>query len=76
MNKKKQVAIITGGAKKVGAAICRRLQKSNIDIKIHYKKKLPSILENSDDIRAMTLKEYEIYIDAHIKKSEYPSLSK
>tara|TARA_B110000027_G_scaffold40576_1_gene44761 strand:+ start:335 stop:574 length:240 start_codon:yes stop_codon:yes gene_type:complete len=46
------------------------------DIKIDYKKKLPSILEKSDDIRTMTLKEYEIYIDAHIKKSKYPSLSK
>ena len=37
MNKKKQVAIITGGAKRIGAAICRRLHKANIDIIIHYK---------------------------------------
>ena len=37
MNKKKQVAIITGGAKRVGAAICRRLHKANIDLIIHYK---------------------------------------
>ena len=37
MNKKKQVAIITGGAKRVGAAICRRLHKANIDIIIHYR---------------------------------------
>jgi pteridine reductase len=37
MNKKKQVAIITGGAKRVGAAICRKLHKANIDLIIHYK---------------------------------------
>jgi pteridine reductase len=37
MNKKKQVAIITGGAKRVGAAISRRLHKANIDIIIHYR---------------------------------------
>jgi pteridine reductase len=37
MNKKKQVAIITGGAKRIGAAICRRLHKANIDLIIHYK---------------------------------------
>jgi len=37
MNKKKQVAIITGGAKRVGEAISRRLHKANIDIIIHYR---------------------------------------
>ena len=37
MNKKKQVAIITGGAKRIGASICRRLHKANIDLIIHYK---------------------------------------
>ena len=44
--------------------------------KIDYKKKLPKILEKSNDIKSMTLIEYEIYIDAHIRKSEYPNLSK
>ena len=37
MNNKKHVAIITGGARRIGAAICRRLHKANIDIIIHYK---------------------------------------
>jgi len=44
--------------------------------KTNYKKRLPKILEKSNDIKSMTLIEYEIYIDAHIKKSEYPNLSK
>jgi len=44
--------------------------------KTDYKKRLPKILEKSNDIKSMTLIEYEIYIDAHIKKSEYPNLSK
>ena len=47
-----------------------RIQKND------YKKKLPKILEKSDDIRTMTLKEYEIYIDAYTKKSKYPDISK
>ena len=37
MNKKKQIAIVTGGAKRIGASICRRLHKANIDLIIHYK---------------------------------------
>ena len=44
--------------------------------KSDFKKKLPKILKKSDDIKKMTLKEYEIYIDAHTKKSEYPNLTK
>ena len=37
MNKKKQIAIVTGGAKRIGASISRRLHKANIDLIIHYK---------------------------------------
>ena len=38
MNKKKQIAIVTGGAKRIGASICRRLHKANINLIIHYKR--------------------------------------
>jgi pteridine reductase len=54
MNKKKQVAIITGGAKRIGAAICRRLHKANIDIIIHYKssdKEASSLKDELNGIR-------------------------
>ena len=54
MNKKKQVAIITGGAKRIGAAICRRLHKASIDIIIHYKnseKEAVSLKEELNCIR-------------------------
>ena len=44
--------------------------------KTDYKKRLPKILEKSNDIKSMTLIEYEIYIDVHTKKSKYPSLIK
>ena len=44
--------------------------------KSDFKKKLPEILEKSDDIKKMTTEEYEIYIDAHTNKSEYPNLTK
>lgn len=33
----KKFALITGGSKRIGAAICRRLHKSGIDIMIHYR---------------------------------------
>ena len=39
-------------------------------------KKLSIILEKSDDITNMTIEEYEIYINAHTKKSKYPDISK
>ena len=40
------------------------------------KKKLSKILKKSDDITTMTIEEYNIYIDDHIKKSKYPDISK
>ena len=39
------------------------------------KKKIPKILEKSDDITTMTLDEYEIYIDDLTKKSKYPNIN-
>ncbi len=43
---------------------------------INNKKKLNQILKKADDIRSMTLEEYQIYIDDYTKKSKYPDLSK
>ena len=40
------------------------------------KKRLSKILEKTDDITKMTMKEYEIYIDDYTKKSKYPDISK
>ena len=45
-------------------------------IKNNNKKKLPKILEKSDDIRNMTIEEYEIFINDHTKKSKYPNINK
>jgi hypothetical protein len=50
------------------------LNEENI-IKINNQKKLPKILEKSDDITTMTLEEYEIFIDDYTKKSKYPDIS-
>ena len=38
-------------------------------------KKLIKIIEKSNDIRSMTVEEYEIYIDDYIKKSKYPDIN-
>jgi hypothetical protein len=38
-------------------------------------KKLIKIIGKSNDIRSMTVDEYEIYIDDYIKKSKYPDIN-
>ena len=38
-------------------------------------KRLIKIKDKSNDIRSMTLNEYEIYIDDYIKKSKYPKIN-
>ena len=38
--------------------------------------KLIEIIGKSNDIRSMTVEEYEIYIDDYIKKSKYPDINK
>jgi len=37
--------------------------------------KLIKIIEKSNDIRSMTIEEYEIYIDDYVKKSKYPDIN-
>ena len=37
--------------------------------------KLINIIEKSNDIRSMTVEEYEIYIDDYVKKSKYPDIN-
>ena len=38
--------------------------------------KLTEILKKSNDIRLMTIEEYEIYINDYIKKSKFPDINK
>ena len=38
-------------------------------------KRLIKIIGKSNDIRSMTVEEYEIYIDDYIKKSKYPDIN-
>jgi len=37
--------------------------------------KLIKIIKKSNDIRSMTVEEYEIYIDDYVKKSKYPDIN-
>ena len=37
--------------------------------------KLIKIIEKSNDIRSMTVEEYEIYIDDYVKNSKYPDIN-
>ena len=47
----------------------------DVEKRTEIKNKLSKILKNTDDITAMTLEEYEIYIDDHTKKSKYPDIN-
>ena len=38
-------------------------------------KRLIEIIGKSNDIRSMTVDEYEIYIDDYIKRSKYPDIN-
>jgi len=37
--------------------------------------KLTEIIKKSNDIRLMTIEEYEIYINSYIKKSKFPDIN-
>jgi pteridine reductase len=41
-----QVALITGGARRVGAAICRRLHAGGVNLMVHYR-------SSADEARAL-----------------------
>ena len=43
--------------------------------KNEIQKEFINILKKSEDITAMTLEEYEIYIDDYTKKSKYPDIN-
>ena len=38
-------------------------------------KKLTEIIKKSNDIRLMTIEEYEIYINDYIKKNKFPDIN-
>ena len=37
MKSNRKIALVTGGAKRIGQAICRLLHESGIDLMIHYR---------------------------------------
>ena len=47
-------------------------EKSN---KKNDNNKLAEIIKKSNDIRLMTIEEYETYINNHIKKSKFPEIN-
>ena len=47
-------------------------EKSN---KKNNKNNLTEIIKKSNDIRLMTIEEYEIYINNYIKKSKFPDIN-
>ena len=50
---KGKVVLVTGGAKRVGAAICRRLQAAGADIALHYRSSAQQALQICDELNAL-----------------------
>ncbi len=71
MTSSKKFALVTGGSRRIGAAICRNLHKAGIDIMIHYRnskddaitlqKELNNIRGDSACIVQANLLEFESY---------------
>ena len=50
-----KVILVTGGAKRVGAAICRRLHAAGASIALHYRSSVPEALAVQAELQAMRL---------------------
>ena len=71
MTSSKKFALITGGSRRIGAAICRNLHKAGIDIMIHYRnskedaitlqKELSNIGEDTTCLVQANLLEFQSY---------------
>ncbi|MGA7595986.1 MAG: pteridine reductase [Gallionella sp.] len=48
-----KVVLVTGGAKRVGAAICRRLHAAGAQLAIHYRSSGPEALALQDELNAL-----------------------
>ena len=48
-----KVVLVTGGAKRVGAAICRRLHAAGAQIAIHYRSSGQEALALQDELNAL-----------------------
>jgi pteridine reductase len=53
MDKKKQIALVTGGAKRIGASICKRLHNANIDLMIHYRSSRKEAKALNDELNSI-----------------------
>ncbi len=48
-----KVVLVTGGAKRVGAAICRRLHAAGASLAVHYRSSAPEALALRDELNAL-----------------------
>ena len=56
-----KVILVTGGAKRVGAAICRRLQAAGANIAIHYRSSEQEALALQDELNALRPKSASVF---------------
>ena len=56
-----KVVLVTGGAKRVGAAICRRLQAAGASIAIHYRSSEQEARALQDELNALRPKSSSVF---------------
>ena len=50
MKSNRKIALVTGGAKRIGQAICRLLHESGIDLMIHYRYSVDEAKKLQEDL--------------------------
>ena len=70
----KKVALVTGGAKRIGASICRRLHKANIDLMIHYRNSAQEALALEKELNSLRINSASIIQGDLCNQNVYESL--
>ena len=61
MKENLKTAIVTGGARRIGAAICRRLHEKNINLLIHYNSSKKEVLALQSELCANRKNSVQIF---------------
>ena len=69
-----KVVLVTGGAKRVGAAICRRMHASGAQLAVHYRSSVEEALNLQKELNRMRPKSAAIFQADLLRQSALPKL--
>ena len=69
-----KVVLVTGGAKRVGAAICRRLHAAGATLAVHYRSSAAEAQALSDELNSLRAESAEIFQAELLDNAELPKL--